>query len=316
VNTFRIRADFEDRPRAAATPLVSVVVCTHDRADDASRCVAAVAPQLDAAGWELIVVDSASSADDARTLSALQRAHPGIVFARLEQPGLSAARNRGAALARGEWIAYLDDDATVQPDWATGLGTVLRALPRSVAIVGGRIQARWPEAHAAQHVTARWLLMLSCVDSPVAGRVDDGYNICGANFAVRRDALAAIGGFPASLGRIGGHLISGEEAFVIRRLKSNGLDATYDPAFSVQHHIEPQRLTRAWIAQRAYWEGVTRVLIHRALHEPLPRSMAVLKLLASIPVLWLLRWLRAENPDYLIRLNLARGSLRAQLKPS
>jgi GT2 family glycosyltransferase len=144
--------------------------------------------------------------------------------------------------------------------------------------------------------------------------VADGYNICGANLAIRRDALTAIGGFPTNLGRVGGRLISGEESYVIERLQRDGLDTVYDPGFAVLHCIESKRLTRQWVAQRAYWEGVTRVQLHRVLRAPMPRALAPLKLLASIPVLWALRWLRRADPDYLIRLNMACGSLYARLR--
>ncbi|MEO8804598.1 MAG: glycosyltransferase [Burkholderiaceae bacterium] len=298
----------------ASGSAVSVVICTHNRAADAQRCVAAAAPQVAAQGWELLVVDSASSSEHAQALAALPAAHPGLVLSRLEQPGLSAARNRGAELAQGDWVAYLDDDAIVQPGWAERLDAALRALPPAVAMVGGRIEALWPDGASGAEVTPRWLLMLSCVDAPVGGRVADGHNICGANFAIRRGALAAIGGFPTALGRVGGRLISGEESFVIRRLQQSGLDSVYDPSFGVLHCIEPQRLTRRWIAQRAYWEGVTRVVMHRALREPFPATIAPLKLLATLPLLWGLRWLRPANPDHLIRMNLACGSLHARLK--
>jgi glucosyl-dolichyl phosphate glucuronosyltransferase len=299
---------------AAGTPLVSVVVCTHNRATDARRCVSAVAAQAAALGWELLVVDSASSAIHAQALAMLPRHFPGLKLLRLDAAGLSTARNRGADMARGTWVGYLDDDAIARPDWAPRLDAALRALPASVAMVGGRIEALWPAGQRSSHVSARWLLMLSCVDTAVPGRVADGSNVCGANFAVRRDALRAVGGFPIELGRVGGRLISGEESFVIRRLEHLGLDTVYEPGFAVQHCIEAKRLTRPWIAQRAYWEGVTRVVQHRALHEPMPRTLSLVKLAASIPLLWALRWLRAADPDYLIRLHMARGSLHARLQ--
>jgi len=289
-------------------PLVSVVVCTHERSDDLGRCLAVAAPQVRARGWELIVVDSASSAPHARALRAHGVAH-GAVCDRLDEAGLSRARNRGAALARGRWIAYLDDDALARPDWAERLAAVLQALPPQVALLGGRIDPRWPAGHAApRDVTPRWLLLLSCVRRDGDGRVDAGWDVCGANLVVRRDALAAIGGFPEGLGRVGGRLIGGEESYVIRRLQRDGLEARYDGRFGVEHCIEPERLGRPWLRRRAYWEGVTRVAIHRALGEALPRALWRPKLLASIPMLWLLARLRPGNPDWDIRLAQARGS--------
>ena len=130
-------------------PLVSVVICTHERSDDLGRCLAAVAAQVHARGWELLVVDSASSAAHAQALRGHCARH-GATCDRLDESGLSRARNRGARLARGRWIAYLDDDALARPDWAARLADTLEALPARVALLGGRIDPRWPPGHAAQ----------------------------------------------------------------------------------------------------------------------------------------------------------------------
>jgi glycosyltransferase involved in cell wall biosynthesis len=295
-------------PVPEGAPLVSVVVCTHERSDDLGRCIAAAAQQVRAQGWELLVIDSASSAQHARALRDHAAAH-GVACDRLDEAGLSRARNRGAALARGRWIAYLDDDAIVRPDWAARLADALQTLPEQVALLGGRIDPRWPaDRPAPRDITSRWLLLLSCVRRAGSGRVDAGWDVCGANLVVRKSALAAIGGFPEGLGRVGQRLIGGEESYVIRRLQHDGLEARYDGRFGVEHNIEAERLGRAWLRRRAYWEGVTRVAIHRALGEAPPRSLWRPKLLASIPVLWLLARLRPSNPDWDIRLAQARGS--------
>jgi len=298
-----------DPRQTGSAPLISVVICTHERSDDLGRCLAAAAPQARALGWDLLVVDSASSAPHAQALVHHAAAH-GAAYERLDTPGLSRARNRGAALARGRWIAYLDDDAIPHAGWAEQLDRLLRLQPDSVALLGGRIDPLWPDGVKREdhHVTPRWLLLLSCVDRAGQGRVVDGWNICGANFAVRKNALDAIGGFPEGLGRIGTRLISGEESYVVQRLHRDGLDARYDGSFGVHHRIEPERLGRDWLRRRAFWEGVTRVALHRALGEPLPASLGLTKLLASIPTLWILARLRAANPDWTIRLELARGS--------
>jgi len=295
-------------PSPADAPLVSVVVCTHERSDDLARCLGAVACQAQAQGWEVLVIDSACSAAHAQAVRAHCAAH-GVACERLDEPGLSRARNRGAALARGPWIAYLDDDALARPGWAGQLAACLRAQPAKVALLGGRIDPRWPPGPPApRDITPRWLLLLSCVRRAGRGRVAEGWDVCGANLVVRKSALAAIGGFPESLGRVGSRLIGGEESFVIERLQRDGLEARYDGAFRVEHCIEPERLTRAWLRRRAYWEGVTRVALHRALGEAPPRSLWLPKLLVSIPLLWLLARLRPGNPDWDIRLAQTRGS--------
>ena len=47
------------------------------------------------------------------------------------EPGLSIARNAGLAAARTPWVAYIDDDAAVAPDWAGAIATAVARLPHA-----------------------------------------------------------------------------------------------------------------------------------------------------------------------------------------
>jgi hypothetical protein len=89
------------------------------------------------------------------------------------------------------------------------------------------------------------------------------------------------------------------------------LQVRYDDSFGVDHYIPAERMTVAWAARRAFWEGVSRVRIHEELGTPLPASMNPAKLLASLPVLCALSRLK---PDYRIRRSMAWGSLWAQFR--
>src|ERR1044071_7041476 len=88
-------------------PRVSVVIPTRDRAHLLQRTLASVLKQsIDS--LEVIVVDDASN-DAASTAAAA--AHPRVRLLRNPEPsGVSVARNRGIAAARGDWIAFCDDD--------------------------------------------------------------------------------------------------------------------------------------------------------------------------------------------------------------
>ncbi|NJL28333.1 MAG: glycosyltransferase family 2 protein, partial [Thermoanaerobaculia bacterium] len=109
-------------------PRASVLICTHNRARDLALCCAALGG-LDAPpeSWEVVVVDNASTDDTPEVAEAWA--------ARLEGRlrgvegtgalGLSAARNRAIAEARGEILAFLDDDALPEPGWLSALVSVL-----------------------------------------------------------------------------------------------------------------------------------------------------------------------------------------------
>jgi glycosyltransferase involved in cell wall biosynthesis len=92
-------------------PLVSVIIPTYNRADLVCNAVENVLAQT----WspvEIIVVDDGSTD---RTLEALARFGDRIRVVSQDNAGPAAARNRGASLARGEFIAFQDSDDLWEP---------------------------------------------------------------------------------------------------------------------------------------------------------------------------------------------------------
>ena len=95
-------------PRSCAMPSVSVVIPTHDRASLLARAIDSALAQEDVASEvEVIVVDDGST-DGTREV--LEGYGDAIRWARQGNAGPAAARNRGVAMARGDWIAFLDSD--------------------------------------------------------------------------------------------------------------------------------------------------------------------------------------------------------------
>jgi glycosyltransferase involved in cell wall biosynthesis len=100
-----------------AAPLVSVVIPTHDRPSMLALTLQCVLWQA-GVDLEVVVVDDGSSLDVRRVVDATGDAR--VRLLRHERPlGVSAARNRGSAEARGMWIAFLDDDDLWAPDKLT-----------------------------------------------------------------------------------------------------------------------------------------------------------------------------------------------------
>ncbi len=93
-------------------PIVSVVIPTSNRAAFLREAIASVLVQT-FSDFELIVVDDGST-DDTPTL--FDTVHDGRVrFLRQDNSGVASARNRGAALARGTYLAFLDSDDLWEP---------------------------------------------------------------------------------------------------------------------------------------------------------------------------------------------------------
>ena len=96
------------------TPGVSVIVCTRDRVDDLADCLKALS-LLEYPAYEVVVVDNAPTSDATqRLVSARDSA---VRYVCEPRAGLNWARNRAIHEAKGEIIAFADDDVIVESDW-------------------------------------------------------------------------------------------------------------------------------------------------------------------------------------------------------
>jgi glycosyltransferase involved in cell wall biosynthesis len=165
-----------------------------------------------AAGIELIIVDQ--SDDDATKCAVapyLQLAH--VRYIRTPSRGLGVARNVGVAAARGEWIAFTDDDCTAGPEWLGELWRGFDVDARVAVVLGNVIEG--PHDRAAVFIPS-----YVRKGSFLARSIADKHNVegIGACMALRKSVWASLGGFDPLLGA-GSRFHSAEELdFVIRAL--------------------------------------------------------------------------------------------------
>lgn len=166
-------------------PAVSIIVPVRNGGTNIERCIdALLAQQWPGERPELIVVDNASTDD---TLARLRRREPEITVLEEPAPGVSRARNRAMALARGEWLAFTDADCLPRPDWLFELVRAALENP-GVSFVGGRIAALRPTTSIGEFAEALFDQRRSIEEeSPPA--------FISANLLARREDLVQIGGF-------------------------------------------------------------------------------------------------------------------------
>lgn len=170
--------------------------------------------------------------------------------------GLSGARNTGAGVARGDVIAFLDDDATIiGDDWAAGI--LAHFADHDVQVVGG---SALPTATAAWLPPEfYWVIGCSYTGQPCAPAAVR--NVLGCNMAVRRDALTAVGPFDGGIGRGRGRLPMGnEETDICIRITREiaGARVLYDPGLAVRHEVTAERTTVGYFTRRCYAEGLSK----------------------------------------------------------
>ncbi|HEY7057651.1 MAG TPA: glycosyltransferase [Vicinamibacterales bacterium] len=223
------RPDLDRQQSLGPAMRVSLIVCTRNRAARLPDFLACL-ERLEAppGGWELIVVDNASTDSTPGLLDRLTKGAPFPVRCiRAAAPGLSHARNMGLTQACGDILAFTDDDCYPQPDYLLALVDVFEE--GRCGFVGGRVVLHDPsDARVGVRDTP------TAIEIPPRSFVPAGL-IHGANMAVTREVVRAIGEFDPLLGA-GAPCVAGEDTDYIARAVWAGWNGRYDPRPLVSHH--------------------------------------------------------------------------------
>ncbi len=214
-----------------APAMLSLIVCTRDRAAQLGACLDAIA-RIDYGGlWEAVLVDNSSTDGTAEVIARFaDRASFPVHYVHAPVPGLGNARNAGVAAARGQLILFTDDDCYVAPD---ALDAVVRTFADpTVGYASGRVRLFDP-ADAAVTVNESTVPL---VFPP--GRFLPAGAVKGANLAFRRSCLDQIAeaglAFDPRFGS--GSLFPSEDADAAQRASLAGWTGVYAPDVVVWHH--------------------------------------------------------------------------------
>ncbi|GAB2973847.1 glycosyltransferase family 2 protein [Actinotalea caeni] len=252
----------------------SVVIITYARPDYVRTCLEHLG-RLSTAPREIVVVDA--SPDD-RTITLVAEEFPDVRLVRNELgPGtMPESRQLGYAATDGDVIAFIDDDAFVDPDWLDQL--LAPYEDPSVVAVGGRaLNGIEGEETSGLGEIGRLLpdgrLTGNFAADP--GRVIEVDHLLGANMSFRRSALDAIGGIR---GNYPGTCLC-EESDISLRLGKAGGRLVFQPRAIVRHVAAPytsggKRFDRRYLyyARRNHLMLLVRVFGWR---DPLVRRYAL-----------------------------------------
>jgi len=240
--------------------LVSVIVPTRNRAAALAGALASLARQEAGSGpYEVIVVDNGSTDATRRVAEDARTALPGLHYAYEARPGLHRGRHRGMREAKGDLLAFIDDDVEVSPGWIASLREALR--DDSVAMVGGNILPAfvdtpppwllrlWRRPYGDGHA----IPSLSVLAWRGEARDIDPALVWGCNLSVRRSVLEAARGFhpdamPDDLIKFRGD----GEMQLGRFVVASGARCLFHPGASVRHLVPLQRMTFDYFRRRAF----------------------------------------------------------------
>ena len=176
----------------ASLPQVSVVIATRNRVEWLQQCVDSVRNQQ-GVSHELIIVDDHSDVPAARQLIDFYRRTGGVRVRQLDQHSeRSVARNHGLAMARADYVMFLDDDDLLWPRSLHKLLGALEARPGVVAAVGARWEVFCTERYERRAAHPRRLRCRSILDE-----LQFGWSAVSGQNLYRTSAVREVGGFGA-----------------------------------------------------------------------------------------------------------------------
>ena len=236
--------------------MISVIVCTYNRAQTLRRMLESFFSQqdLNSLDHEVIVVDN-NSIDNTAQVAREFSNKPCFCYILEERQGLSFARNRGIAEATGEFVSFLDDDVIVDPRWLANLQKCLDETHADA--VGGKVELNFqtPPPSWLGPLFRMHLAELDLAPNRLIGLNGSGYSGCNVTF--RKQALQQVGGFDWKLGRTGTQLACYEDTVVLHRIESTGGKMVYDAAVRVEHLVGPERLTWPYFKRLFLGQGIS-----------------------------------------------------------
>jgi glycosyltransferase involved in cell wall biosynthesis len=242
----------------SATPSrapLSVVICTYNNVRCLGEALHALGAQKDrarAAVLPVLVIDNNSTDGTAALIAQVIAAGslPGLRRIVETQQGQAHARRRGVMESATEWIAFIDDDNYVAPDWLENACAFLDARPACGAF-GGCNEIVWEEAPPPLvRATPYAYAVLDLGPEPRRLEGEERWRLRGAGLVCRKSALFAAGwlDWRVCVGRRGaGVPMSGDDLEIVMRIARAGFEIHYAPGCRLRHFITRDRLNFSYL---------------------------------------------------------------------
>ena len=180
-----------------------------------------------------------------------------IIECNEENVGLLESRNRGAEIATGDVVAFIDDDAVADEQWIERL--VQAYETEEVIAAGGKMIPEWV-AGKPSFLPEEFYWLVGVTHRGFAEGPGEVRNTFGSNISFRAEIFEELGGFDTDIGGRKGdaNLQGGETELCARMEREYGQGVWYDPDAKVAHKIFDYRTEFRWLVDRAFWQGYSK----------------------------------------------------------
>lgn len=252
--------------------LISVVVCTYNRADLLPYALHTLGEQSLASNeYEVIVVDNNSTDDTREVVEKFANKVPNLRYCLETKVGLSHARNRGWQEARGEYVAYTDDDCKLPPQWLTVAKEIIEKV--SPGVFGGYVLPFY------NIPKPKWFKDSYGTLKKAEDFTNKSPNFIGCNIFIRRHILENLQGFDTNLGMTGKKIAYGEETDLQQRIRAIMPHEIFycDANLCVYHIVRKDKMTMSWQWRAFFAKGRYSYLTSHSNKSTYPIGMLLIK---------------------------------------
>ena len=243
----------------------TVAVCTYNRVKLLQLCIESIAKMnFDKDNYEVLVVDNNSQDQTTLFCKSIPTLFPGLNFRYVHEPrqGVAYTRTTAAKEARGEIIAFIDDDCLADTEWLAEVVSFYDAHP-DVISTGGRIVPKFLTEIPAWFGKYFWGLVGDYDLGKKEFRMKGVRYPSGANMHFRKEAFEKYGYFDVSLGRSGKSLMAGEEKAMYLKLIKENEKVYYLPQAKVFHHVEENKFDKKYVRSHSMGIGASEYIMNK-----------------------------------------------------
>lgn len=241
---------------------LTIAICTYRRFAALRQCLENIERQtIERSRFKVLVIDNSLQPEESAAFRDTLNLDYECEYIITPKNGVAYARNQAIAHCKTPYLGYVDDDVSIEPNWAEVLlDTFVRHKGRA-GCVSGKILPRY-ETPPPSWLKDELLWPLAVLDWGDKEKLllDDSEWFVTASIGFDMRALRLSGGFSEDLGRKGRVLLAHEDLQIVTNLRRMGYGIVYNPDFCAEHFIPTTRMTQKWYCKDAFWQTVSHMV--------------------------------------------------------